>query len=216
VRLQGESADHVLVHPLGVLSVSQQQVPLSVPIDRIGQSPVAPNQVGVRPVAGSGTLYVTEVEAPLPPGHFFNLPMDQQLALPDFDTYPVGVKFAAANAPVSGTPLGAAYAWETCFPQEAFARRRQGFGFSGGFAAMALANNAVSAAVRRRVNPYVDPDPDPLQLAQSPRFELRSGDDLTPSGGARGLGASLAWRARSNAAGVPDIHIQMVAEGIAA
>ncbi|WP_085027887.1 DUF6603 domain-containing protein [Ensifer aridi] len=215
VRFAEGRDDVVLVHPLGILSVRQELVPLDRKIDRIGQNPVQPNTVSLAPSDGE-KAFVSLMQAPLPPGHFFDLPKDQQITLPDFDDYPVGIRFSSENQPLHGTGLGASYSWETCYPQENFGRGKDQLKFLGALAAFALDRNAVAAAARERVNPYVNPHREPLVVPSQPSYELRSRDDLTVIADGPSVGATDAWKVKTNDEALPIRGIEMVVQGVAA
>jgi hypothetical protein len=215
VRLAGSGDAVILAHPLGVLNVRQEQVPLDTHIDRIGQNPASPDLVKVVPASAGagGQAFVSVIKAPMPPGHFINLPKDQQVTIPDFNDYPVGIKFASHDAPRHGTGLDTVYEWETCFPQETFGVFRDKVDLAGGLRAFALARNAVAVGAKARENPYQHPKPDHVAVPSTPMFEVRRQDDLSPSAASGALTASDAWQLRNDAALRGEPALEMVAVG---
>lgn len=214
VRLVEDRGAGTVVHPLGVLNVRQEMVPLDTRIDRIGQNPARPDKVSMAAVhGGTTTAAVSTVTAFLPPGHYLNLPGDQQVTIPDFNRYPVGIKYAAADAPEHGPAVGVTYQWETRYPQETFGSvGLESLPFSVELRAYALTRNAVSTSARERTNRYLTPR-DKLVVTPGPVYELRDSADLSTAAAAR-MSASDAWRLRDDALR-QNKRVEMIAVGVA-
>jgi hypothetical protein len=95
VTLAGPSSDGgVLVHPLGVLKLSQRIVPLEVRISRFGTRAVAgPTKFTIERVrVGAENLTIAKVSDYFAPAQFLEMSDDQKLASPSYEPMVAGVR----------------------------------------------------------------------------------------------------------------------------
>jgi hypothetical protein len=106
LRPRPELAGEVLLHPLGMLVVSQTVVPLNLDIARFGDAaPAGARRFTVRRVTPSG-----QVETPdavpdfFAPAQFFEMSDDEKLSRPSFESLPAGVRLGAEGFAFSASP----------------------------------------------------------------------------------------------------------------
>jgi hypothetical protein len=89
----------IIVHPFGILTVSQKVVPLNLKIDKFGnQKPKDTNQFRINEVRSNGdVLATTDVEEFFAPAQFFDMEDAQRLSRKSFEKYPSGVRIAASE-----------------------------------------------------------------------------------------------------------------------
>jgi hypothetical protein len=97
VRRNNAAADHVLLHPLGTVSVTQGVVPLGLTrdIDRVGAAtPSGARRFAVsRVTVGSDEQTLSPVTDQFAPAQFFDLTDDEKLAAPSFEQMQSGISF---------------------------------------------------------------------------------------------------------------------------
>ncbi len=181
VILVRDETTPLLVHPLGLLEIKQQNVPLEVHIDRIGSAPVTANRVNLAApmVGGSAAKSFTNLTEFFAAGHFVEMTKDQQVSRPDFESFACGMKIAAARVPQHGTALGAVYRWETGFPHETVLLRRFDLLAFTVHNATALRVSAVGVAARERTSPYELETVEAISIQDAGQVMLRHADDLS-------------------------------------
>jgi hypothetical protein len=207
----------LLVHPLGMLEVKQQKVPLETKIDRIGSNAVDAHFVNLAlpKVSGADAAVVSHSNELFAAGHFIDLTKDQQVSQPDFESFPAGMKLCASRLPLHGTALGAAYQWDTCFPQEVhLGRVFQTVAFAS-LQRHVLRLGAVSQARRTRGNGYQVENPEKVSMADAGTVSIRGRDDLAAVAAAPGVmttTAAIKLRQDLVAKGAP--ALELVALGV--
>jgi hypothetical protein len=178
IRLIADSTP-LLLHPLGMLEVKQQKVPLETRIDRIGSNPVDAHMVNLSApmINKADAAAVSQSQELFAPGHFVNLTADQQVSQPDFESFPAGMKLVASRAAAHGTAMGAEFGWNTCFPQEGLATIRMRTKFVG-LERGVLRLGAVSRAAREHTNSYEIEKPEKIAISDQGIVSLRRRDDL--------------------------------------
>jgi hypothetical protein len=207
----------LLVHPLGMLEVKQQKVPLETKIDRIGSNAVDAHLVNLSSpkVSGADAAVVSNSNELFAAGHFIDLTRDQQVSQPDFESFAAGMKLCASRLAVHGTALGAAYQWDTCFPQEEHLGRVRQMGGFASLQAHVLRLGAVSQARRGRDNGYQIANPEKIAIADAGTVSIQRRDDLAAVAGASGVmttTAAIKLRQDLISKGAPDL--ELVALGV--
>ncbi len=100
VTVRPITSTDVVIHPLGVLSVSQAVIPLGVHIDRFGSQ--RPTDGGVYDItevkiAGTAQPALGQVQGNFAPAQFRDMNDDQKLKAPSFEYMKSGVKASATN-----------------------------------------------------------------------------------------------------------------------
>ncbi len=95
-----DDPDRVIVHPFGILSVSQKVVPLDLTISRFGNArPVDLNRFSITDIQiGESHQKLCEVRDEFARAQFVDLSDDARLALPSFEKLKSGVRFQASEA----------------------------------------------------------------------------------------------------------------------
>lgn len=183
VRLVQDDTTPLLVHPLGALEAKQHQVPLEVTIDRIGSAAVDARRVNLADpkVGDRDAAMVSHATDNFPPGHFIQMSADQQVARPDFEEFPCGLRMAASKGAVHGAATGVVYEWHTVFPPaKNIVRIKWNM---AAIAGVAVRNGAVAAALRQSRNSYMpvrkSVDANVVALNDAGRVSIRRLDDLT-------------------------------------
>lgn len=141
VTVKAQASAGLRLHPDGQLRAHQQEVPIGIPITRVGQSPVP---------GGTATVQLTATGLSSAPSigqfataQFVDLTDDEKLARPSFEPYQDGLLFGPATTVLSAEqPTTASY--ETVFiPGQP---RRVSSPVSGGLLAHALGVGAVARA----------------------------------------------------------------------
>jgi hypothetical protein len=183
VRLIPDDTTPLLVHPLGALEAKQHQVPLEVTIDRIGSAAVDARRVNLADpkVGDRDAAMVSHATDKFAPGHFIQMSADQQVARPDFEEFPCGLRLAASKGAVHGAATGVVYEWHTVFPPAKNIVR--GKWNLAAVAGVAVRNGAVAAALRQSRNAYMpvrkSVDTNVVALNDAGRVSIRRLDDLT-------------------------------------
>lgn len=99
IREIDDTGKTIIVHPFGILTVSQKVVPLNLKIDKFGnQKPKDTNQFRINEVRSNGdVLATTDVEEFFAPAQFFEMEDAQRLSRKSFEKYPSGVRIAASE-----------------------------------------------------------------------------------------------------------------------
>src|SRR5262249_53771751 len=184
VRLIPDDTTPLLVHPLGALEAKQHQVPLEIMIDRIGSAAVDARRVNLADpkVGDRDAAMVSHATDKFPPGHFIQMSADQQVARPDFEEFPCGLRLAASKGAVHGAATGVVYEWHTVFPPRRISIPRIKWNMAA-IASVAVRNGAVAAALRQSHNAYMpvrkSVDTNVVALKDAGRVSIRRLDDLT-------------------------------------
>lgn len=106
IAAAGSDADRVLAHPLAVVSVRQKVAPLGVAVTHVGahltkQGPATHN-LSVLAADGTNATPVTDLFAR---AQFTDVPAEQRLSAPSFESFDSGVMLAPAAAASSGPGL---------------------------------------------------------------------------------------------------------------
>jgi len=207
----------LLVHPLGMLEIKQQKIPLETKIDRVGSSAVDAHLVNIASpqVNGADAAMVTHENELFAPGHFIDLTKDQQISQPDFESFPAGLRLSASKLLNSGPPLSAAYQWDTCFPQEeALGRVRLTVDFSG-YQQHVLRFGPVSQTRADRVNPYQIEEAEKTAIADTGSVLVLRRDDLAAIPQAPGvMTTTAAIKLRRDLALTGTEDLELVALGV--
>ncbi|WP_085316832.1 DUF6603 domain-containing protein [Derxia lacustris] len=228
VRLRDDPLP-LLVHPLGALEVKQQRLPLETHIDRLGSSPVTSNRAFLADASiGSGSLQaVSHATELFSPGHFIKMSDDQQVSRPDFESFPCGMRLAAAAAVTHDPDPGSiAVDWETCYPHEETPRLVERFSFAELNLALAsnrgfLRQSAVAAAARAVGNPYAPARINPAATVRTQAagtVSVARADDLSlPAGAPRGVPTMVAasWLKANAGAGLQIVAAQSLEGALA-
>ncbi|WP_433684664.1 DUF6603 domain-containing protein [Nocardia sp. CA-119907] len=180
----------LVVEPWSLLQGTQSAVPLDTDIVRVGGSRVAEQERRI----GLGTPFFvdglpsTEVaHSPVPDrfaiGQYLDLPEDQQLRRPAFETFPAGIRIDPQGIAETEAQLQEAeLRYETSFPHRA--RRRKGvyWDLLDADAAgknLALSAMAAGASTLRTADRYVS-QATPLPIAPAEHVVLRNVANLIP------------------------------------
>ncbi|SHM62087.1 hypothetical protein SAMN05444266_109220 [Chitinophaga jiangningensis] len=88
----------LVLHPLGVLQVSQRFIPLELPLDKVGtQKPSDANRFTVTADPAAGLAPVNKMKAPFAMAQFQNMSNDQKLARPSFEKENSGLELSVAG-----------------------------------------------------------------------------------------------------------------------
>jgi Family of unknown function (DUF6603) len=130
VRLREEPVTDpgtILVEPWSLLEGRQAVVPLDTDIVRIGSSRIVPgeNRISIdgpdfthAGAAASATSSHSPVTDRFAPGHYLDLPEDQQMRRPSFESFPAGVRVdPGGESEVPGPKSECELRYETSFPQ---------------------------------------------------------------------------------------------------
>jgi hypothetical protein len=102
----------VLLHPFGVLAVSQKVAPLDYPIDRFGnQKPVGNTTFSMTWAGGAAA----EVREEFAVANFTTLTDDQKLARKSFEQLKAGLQLSAGQAGVTGVSVGKEVSYERSY-----------------------------------------------------------------------------------------------------
>jgi hypothetical protein len=224
VRLVPDATTPLLVHPLGALEAKQLLVPLEVTIDRIGSAAIDAHRVNLADpkVGGQDAAMVSHATDMFPPGHFIQLSADQQVARPDFEEFPCGLRLAASKGAVHGAPTGVVYEWHTVFPRSQILIPLALLKWNlSAISGLAVHNAAVAAALRQSRNSYMpvrkSVDPNLMALNDAGRVSIRRLDDLTRPAGTPSVMTTT--EAARMIPGLPEGQtnsLQLVAVGFAA
>ena len=222
VRLVPDSTTPLLVHPLGALEAKQQQVPLEVTIDRIGSAAVDARRINLADpqVGDRDAAMVSHATDKFPPGHFIQMTADQQVARPDFEEFPCGLRLAASKGAVHGAPTGVVYEWHTVFPPRRINIPRIKWNMAA-IAGVAVRNGAVAATLRQSHNAYMpvrkSVDTNVVALNDAGRVSIRRLDDLTrPADTPAVMTTTAAARLMRDLTEGQTNSLQLVAVGLAA
>jgi hypothetical protein len=224
VRLVEDKTTPLLVHPLGALETKQLLVPLETTIDRVGSAAVDTRYVNLAaPKVGTqdAKVVVSHATDYFPPGHFINLTADEQVARPDFQEFPCGLRVAAPNGAAHGAATGVVYEWHTVFPHGGdFPVSKMKWNLAA-FASVATRNSAVAAGLRQARNAYMpvrkSVDPGRAALNAAGLVTVLRRDDLTrPAGVPQVMNTADAARLIKTLPEGQDNKLQLVAVGFAA
>jgi hypothetical protein len=113
-----------------------------------------------------------------------------------------------------GTPMGAEFGWNTCFPQEGLSGILQVIKFSG-LESGILRLGAVSRAARDRANAYQIEQAEKVSIADQGIVSLRRSDDLGAVPGAPGnMTTTAAFKLRIDLQVKGSGNLEMVAMGV--
>ncbi len=93
LRTIEQSDDLIIIHPFGILNISQKLVPLDLTISKFGnQSLEGDNNFSISKVEiGSDSIGFNDTQEEFAPGQFFNLSDAEKLSNKDFENYNSGV-----------------------------------------------------------------------------------------------------------------------------
>jgi uncharacterized protein DUF6603 len=217
VRLVKDDAP-LLVHPLGLLEIKQQKIPLETRIDRVGSSAVDAHFINLSSpqVNGADAAAVTHTNELFAPGHFIDLTRDQQMSQPDFESFPAGLRLSAAKLLNAGQALPAAYQWETCFPQEESLSGHVRLTLElAGYQQHVLRLSPVSQTRADRVNPYQTEKAEKVAIADTGSVLILRRDDLAAIPQAPGvMTTTAALKLRQDLALIGMPGLELVALGV--
>jgi hypothetical protein len=95
LRTTNEPVDRVLLHPFGVLAVSQKIVPLGIQIDRFGNQKPSGDSTFDLTFGGTGT---SEVREEFAMANFLNLSDSDKLSRPSFENLRSGLSFSDGDS----------------------------------------------------------------------------------------------------------------------
>ena len=221
-RFVADDTTPLLVHPLGALEAKQLLVPLEITIDRIGSAAVDTHRVNLADpkVGGQDAAVVSHATDDFAPGHFIEMSADQQVARPDFEEFPCGMRLGASKGAVNGAQTGVVYEWHTVFPPSVVSLPRMKWAMAA-LASGATRNSAVAAGLRQARNAYlpVRPSVDPGRVAlnDAGRVSILRRDDMTqPAGVPAVMTTTEAARLIDTLPEGQDNKLQLVAVGFAA
>lgn len=219
-RLRQVDEAGLVVHPLGAFEVRQSAVPLETTIQRVGRNPVTHQRVVIGPPldgAGNPIGTFSHVNDRFAPGQYLDLPPDQLIARPAFESLPAGIRIGGGG-PASGRAVASTYQWETTFPHRTFTPKFDKVVFLVDLHAAILANGLVASRARQRGNAYTLAEATPI-VVPGETFEVRSRDDLaTVAGIAAAATAAEAFEALDAAVALdPSLAgaLQVVTGGLA-
>jgi hypothetical protein len=230
VRLRDEPApptDTILVEPWSLLEGAQAAVPLDTDIVRVGASRVVAgeNRIGLGDpdfTHTGGVVSNTAVHSPVTdrfaPGQYLDLPDDQQLARPSFESFPAGMRIDPAGiAEITSPASEAELRYETSFPHRTTGRIRQLVALHAA-TRLLLGATAAGASTLRAADRYQIAAP-PLPIAPAEAAVVRSRADMAPVAGVPAAAMTFTHAAQAaaaaTAAGQPADTLQVVALGAA-
>jgi hypothetical protein len=97
------AADTIIVHPFGILEISQKVVPLNIPIDKFGnQKPGDGNEFHIRNVKiGSQEQVTADSEELFAPAQFFEKTDSEKLSSKSFEKYDSGIRIVSSEKLIS-------------------------------------------------------------------------------------------------------------------
>jgi hypothetical protein len=122
---------NVLLHPFGVLAVSQKVAPLEYPIDRFGnQEPTGSTSFAITWAGGSADPQREEFAV----ANFTTLTDDQKLARKSFEQMKAGLRFGTGDVAATGTSLDKEVSYE-----RSYVRRKRGLVIRAGIVGLSKA-----------------------------------------------------------------------------
>ncbi|HEX8188001.1 MAG TPA: DUF6603 domain-containing protein [Pyrinomonadaceae bacterium] len=151
----------LVLHPVGVLRVSQRALPLELKLDKVGtQKPSDVNRLAVA-VAGGGLAKKADAFEQFAPAQFQNFQDSQKLSSPAFEPERSGLELSAAGADLrSSVMVKRIVRYEEIIIDNNFKRFQRRFrGFFGSLFEFFLGGNAasrcdLSQATRLRLQPF--------------------------------------------------------------
>ncbi len=108
-----EATDTVLLHPFGVLSVSQKVAPLELPIDRFGNRTPTGDTTFTMALIGSGATEPAREQFAV--ANFVSMTDSEKLARRSFEDMQSGLRFSAADGALSGASVGKDVTYEMSY-----------------------------------------------------------------------------------------------------
>lgn len=162
VSLRGlnETAGELVMHPLGVLRVSQRLVPLSLTIDKLGtQKPNDAKRFDLV-VAGGGLAKKADARERFAMAQFLNMDDAAKLSRPSFEPGNGGIELGASGADRATSHMARrVLRYEVILIDGEFKRHQKKSTFSVGLFELQLAGSAItkndlSASRRRKLDPF--------------------------------------------------------------
>jgi hypothetical protein len=178
LRALPEGSDALVLHPFGVLEVSQKVAPLGIDLQRFGASvPSRPGAFRIVDVkAGGDDAATTPAREEFAPSQFFEMSDADALSRPSFDAYESGVVIGDATTLRSDWMRKRDVTYEVIYVPERHPVRVR-FGMRAELAQFSLAGAAVAQSslshARRANSPLVDR----VSVAPS-RYAIVSAEDL--------------------------------------
>jgi hypothetical protein len=162
-KLQSSEADLIL-HPLGVLHISQRAVPLEIHLDKVGNQPPGDvNRVAVDVAAASGLVRQDDTFEEFAPAQFQNYSDSDKLSRPAFAPERSGLDLKASGADLnSSEAVKRVVRYEEILIDNNYKRfRRPYFRFFGTLFELflrggAVAKNPLSQTVAVKLQPFAD------------------------------------------------------------
>jgi hypothetical protein len=209
----------ILVEPWSLLQGTQAVVPLDTDIVRIGSSRVADGEsrisLGEPDFEHSGgTVSATAAHSPVndrfAPGHYLDLPEDQQLRRPSFESFPAGMRIdPRGKAQVASPTTECELRYETSFPNRPRKPHFQLIDVYKGTAVLLAATAAGSSSLRATDRYAVVADG--LHMAGPEMVMVRSRTDLSAADGV--ASTPMTWTHAEHAAAKAAGQLQVVALG---
>jgi hypothetical protein len=163
LRKMGEAESAVMLHPLGVLSVSQRAVPLGIKLDKVGtQKPSDVNRLSVE-VVGGGLTKKEDAFEEFAAGQFQEFSDGEKLSLAAFAAERSGVKLSAGGGEIrSSQMVKRVVRYEEIIIDSNFKRFQRRFsGFFGRLFEFFLGGNSasrseLSQSKKREMEPFVE------------------------------------------------------------
>ena len=114
VTLREETTQQIKIHPLSVLTIKQNVVPLGVRVTKYGNAPIAGGAREFRVAQvqiGNSTVNTKEVRDHFAPGQYKDMSDDEKLSSPSFEMLQAGVSIGAEE-PQCGTAVSVAAEFE--------------------------------------------------------------------------------------------------------
>ena len=114
VALKEETTQQIRIHPLSVLTIKQNVLPLGVRVTKYGNAPIVGGAREFRVAqvqVGNSTVNTKEVRDHFAPGQFKDMSDDEKLSSPSFEMLEAGVSIGA-NEPQCGTAVTMTAAFE--------------------------------------------------------------------------------------------------------
>ena len=163
VRKMPAAEAALILHPLGVLRISQRALPLELKVDKVGtQKPNDVNRLSVA-ITGGGLAKKDDAFEQFAPAQFQNFSDSDKLSRPAFAPEKSGLNLSAAGADIrSSAMVKRIVRYEEIIIDNNFKRFRRRFsGYFGALFNHFLAGNAVSRselsqATKRRLQPFAE------------------------------------------------------------
>ncbi|MEP6691196.1 MAG: DUF6603 domain-containing protein, partial [Gemmatimonadaceae bacterium] len=148
-----DGTDALLLHPFGVLTVSQKVAPLELPIDRFGNKKPTGDTTFTVALIGSGATEPAREEFAV--ANFVSMTDSEKLARKSFEEMQSGLRFSAADGALSGASVGKDVTYEMSYlrhehPQPAGRRDLFGTLFDTFSRGGAIERNKLSVSARKR------------------------------------------------------------------